>query len=48
MIDILDGFLKGDIEIVIFLVVVSGILVDLILFEVFNFIVVFELKGSNL
>ena len=46
-IDIPDGLLKGDTEIVSFSAAAPGTSVDLTLFEAFNSIAAFELKGSN-
>lgn len=46
-IDIPDGVLKGDTEIVSFSAAEAGTSVDLRLFEAFNSIAAFELKGSN-
>ncbi|PJZ01491.1 MULTISPECIES: alanine--anticapsin ligase [Bacillus] len=46
-IDIPDGLLKGDTEIVSFEAAAPGTSVDLTLFEAFNSIAAFELKGSN-
>ncbi|MCI3988284.1 carboxylate--amine ligase, partial [Bacillus vallismortis] len=46
-IDIPDGLLMGDTEIVSFEAAAPGTSVDLTLFEAFNSIAAFELKGSN-